>query len=75
MKARLLVDLVGVSEEELYQLLQAIRDCEQAHFKEKVIAMWVDVPEIPTAQAVLILARIRPPFVHGEIHSTGKDVG
>ena len=71
MKARLLVDLVGVSEEELYQLLQAIRDCEQAHFKEKVIAIRVDVPELKAARAEQILARIRPPFVHGQTLSTG----
>jgi hypothetical protein len=47
---------------DLLHLLQAIRDCEQKHFKDKTILIMVDAPELKTAQMEDILDSIRPGF-------------
>lgn len=62
MKVKVIVESKDLSAEEVYQVLQAIRDCEQKHFPQKVISIWVEAPELPAAEAVVILSRVTPPF-------------
>lgn len=63
MEAKVFVHLHGVSEEELFQLLQGIRDAEQAHFREKQVGIWVEtVPEISSEEAAALFRRLTPPF-------------
>ena len=65
MKIKVTLESKDFSAEELYQVLQAIRDCEQKHFPQKVISILVNIPELPTVEGQAILSRITPslPFV------------
>lgn len=62
MRAKVVIHLEDISDEELYRLLQAVRDAEQDYFSEKMVSISVEAPELPAARADQVLARIRPPF-------------
>ncbi|GAH26775.1 unnamed protein product [marine sediment metagenome] len=51
-----------LSKEDLQLLIQAIRDCEQKSFPDREIYIWIDVPELATAEATEILTSIKPPY-------------
>lgn len=65
MKVKVTVDSDQLTVEELRQLLQAIRICEQIWFPDKEISVWVECPELSTDEASQILASIQPPYKHG----------
>jgi hypothetical protein len=52
---------------DLTLLLQAIRDCEQKNFKEKLIWIEVEAPELKVDQVEQVMGSINPPFLHGPI--------
>jgi len=51
-----------LSKEELRLLIQAIRDCEQQSFLDKEIFIWIDAPELTTAEATEFLTSMEPPY-------------
>lgn len=55
----------GLSKDELGHLLQSIRSCEQAYFRDKELFIWVDCPELTTAEVKGLLTNIKPAFDHG----------
>jgi hypothetical protein len=54
-----------LSKDDLRLLLQAIRDCEQKHFKDKKISIIAKVPELGIDETMKILTSIKPPFSYG----------
>jgi len=63
MEAKVTVHCQDISKEELFQLLQGIRDAEQAHFREKNIGIWMEtVPEMPCEEAADLFSTLVPPF-------------
>jgi len=62
-EAKVTVHCHDISKEELLQLLQGIRDAEQAHFREKKIGIWMEtVPEMPSEEAADLFSTLVPPF-------------
>jgi len=55
----------GLSKEELGHLLQSIRNCEQAYFPDKELFIWVDCPELTTAEVRGLFTNLTPPFKYG----------
>jgi len=49
--------------EELRDLIQGIRDCEQRSFPDKEISIWIEAPELSAAESKEILASIKPPYL------------
>lgn len=62
MEVTVVLESQDISSEDLYHLLQAIRDCEQQHFPEKAIGVFVLAPELSVLEAKNLLKRIQPPF-------------
>ncbi|GAI13654.1 unnamed protein product [marine sediment metagenome] len=62
MKVKVTIQSQQLSKEDLRTLIQSIRDCEQKSFPDKEIAIWVDAPELTSAEASEILASIKPPY-------------
>ena len=62
MKVKVTLQSQQLSKEELRLLIQAIRDCEQKSFPDKEIYIWIDAPELTTAEATEILTSIEPPY-------------
>lgn len=56
-----------LSKEDLAKLLQAIRDVEQAQFKDKGIYIQVEAPDLTTDEMGEILKGIEPPFNYGPV--------
>lgn len=54
-----------LDKDDVRTLLQAIRDCEIANFKEKVITITVHVPELSSEESTEILTSIKPPYEIG----------
>ena len=67
MKVKLTLESKELTKEELRRLIQSIRDCEVKSFPDKEISIWVEVPELPTAECAEILTSIKPPYRHGPI--------
>jgi L-asparaginase/Glu-tRNA(Gln) amidotransferase subunit D len=67
MKVHVSIQSEDLSMEELRALLQAIRTAEQAAFKDKVITIAVDAPEMKFADMADILKNIRPPYDYGPV--------
>lgn len=67
MEVKVTIQSKELSKEELQQLIQGIRDCEQKAFPEKEIRIWIEVPELTSAECNQILASIKPPYKHGPI--------
>lgn len=65
MKVKLTLESKELTKEELRCLIQSIRDCEIKYFPQKEISIWVEVPELPTAECTEILASIKPPYKYG----------
>lgn len=63
MKTQVIIGSEELNQYDLAQLMQAIRDCEQTHFKDKQIMIFVDVPELTSAQIQAIITGIKPGFV------------
>ncbi len=59
---KILISSSSLGPSDLAQLLQAIRDCEQFHFREKDIFISVEAPELSCETVEHILLQIRPPF-------------
>jgi len=55
----------ALSKEEVRLLIQSIRDCEIKYFPNKEISIWIEVPELTTAECTEILASIKPPYKYG----------
>lgn len=51
-----------LDKEELRQLIQAIRDCEQRSFRDKEISIWIEAPQLSRSESNEILASIKPPY-------------
>ena len=62
MKVKLIVDSQQLTKEELQQLIQSIRDCEQKSFPDKEVFIWIDAPELSASEGKQILASIKPPY-------------
>jgi len=54
-----------LDKEEIRRLVQSIRDCEMKYFPNKEIAIWIEVPELTTAECTEIMASIKPPYKYG----------
>jgi len=62
MKVKVTLQSQQLSKEELLLLIQSIRDCEQKFFPDREIYIWIDAPELTTAEATEILTSIKPPY-------------
>ncbi len=62
MKIKLTILSQQLTKEDLQNLLQGIRDCEIKYFPNKAISIWIEVPELTTAEGTEILASIKPPY-------------
>lgn len=54
-----------LDKDDVRALLQTIRDCEIANFKEKVITISVHVPALTKEECTAILTSIEPPYEIG----------
>lgn len=68
MEVTITVQSEELSKEELRALIQAIRDCEQRSFPDKVIYIWIDAPELSRVECEEILTSIKPPYKSGPFH-------
>jgi len=78
MEVKVTIRSKELSKEELQVLLQAIRDCEIKSFPNKEISIWIEVPELTSAECAEILASIKPPYKYGPVilprkHKGGRD--
>lgn len=67
MKVNVQVKSEQLTKEDLHQLLQAIRDCEQKNFKDKEIFIGAEAPELTSDEMGEILKSIKPPFTYGPV--------
>ena len=65
MKVKLTLSSQQLTKEEIRLLIQSIRDCEIKYFPNKEISIWIEVPELTTAECTEILASIKPPYKYG----------
>ncbi len=65
MEVKVTMQSKELSKEEVRLLIQGIRDCEIKYFPNKEISLWVEVPELTTAECTEILASIKPPYKYG----------
>jgi len=65
MEVKLTLITQQLTREELRQLLQSIRDCEQASFPDKEISIWIEVLELSHSECAEILTSIKPPYEFG----------
>jgi len=65
MEVKLTLSSQQLTKEELQHLLQSIRDCEIKYFPNKEISIWIEVPELTTAECTEILTSIKPPYKYG----------
>ena len=72
MKVKLTLESQQLTKEELQDLIQSIRDCEQESFPDKEISIWIEAPELSTQECEQILASIKPPYKYkyGPFHVT-----
>ena len=68
MRVKVTIQGQDLSKEELRHLIQSIRDCEQKHFPNKEIFIWMDLPQLTREEATEILASIKPNYRYGPIH-------
>lgn len=54
-----------LTREELLQLIQSIRACEQKSFPDKEISILLEVPELSSSECQEIRASIKPPYKYG----------
>ncbi len=62
MKVKLIIDSQQLTKEELQQLIQSIRDCEQKSFPDKEVFIWIDAPGLSASEGKQISASIKPPY-------------
>lgn len=67
MKINLSIKSDELDKEDLRALLQAIRDCEMANFKEKKIFVSVEAPDMTSEDMTDILTSINPPYDYGPV--------
>ena len=65
MQVKVVIESKQLSKEELRALIQDIRDCEQKCFPDKKISIWIEVPELTSAECAEILTSIKPPYNYG----------
>jgi hypothetical protein len=65
MKVVVAITSEQLDRDDLHLLLQAIRDCEQGHFKDKEIFVGVDVPDLTMDEMGEIVKGINPPYNYG----------
>ena len=68
MRVKVTIQSQELSKEELQLLIQSIRDCEQKHFPNKEIFIWMDLPQLTREEVAEILASIKPNYRYGPIH-------
>lgn len=73
MQVKVTIESEELSKQELQQLIQSIRDCEQKSFPNKEISIWVEVPELTSDECNEILTSIKPPYTYGPIQFQSKD--
>ena len=65
MEVKFTIQSKELTKEEVRLLIQSIRDCEIKCFSNKEISIWLEVPELTTAECTEILASIKPPYKYG----------
>ena len=65
MDLKLTLSSQQLTKEEIRLLIQSIRDCEIKYFPNKEISIWIEVPELTTAECTEILTSIKPPYKYG----------
>ena len=65
MEVKLTLSSQQLTKEEIRLLIQSIRDCEIKYFPNKEISIWIEVPELTTAECTEILTSIKPPYKYG----------
>ena len=61
-KSQIIVGSEELTKTGLAKILQSIRDCEQANFKNKEIMIFVDAPELSSEEVLAIITGITPGF-------------
>ena len=67
MKVNMSIKSDQLNKEDLRALLQAIRDCEMANFREKEIYVSVEAPDMSESDMTEILTSIKPPYNYGPV--------
>ena len=62
MEIKLTLESQQLTMEDLKHLVQSIRDCEQKSFPDKEIFIWIEAPELTSAECAEILTSIKPAF-------------
>ncbi len=75
MRVKVAIQSRDLSKDELGDLLQSIRDCEQRLFKDKEIYISAEAPELTSDEMAEILRKIRPPFTYGPVIFKYKEEG
>jgi len=65
MEIKLTLESQQLTMEDLKHLVQSIRDCEQKTFPDKEIFIWIEAPELTSAECAEILTSIKPAFGWG----------
>ena len=65
MEVKVTIQSKALSKEEVRLLIQSIRDCEIKYFPNKEISIWIEMPELTTAECTEILTSIKPPYKYG----------
>ncbi|MBA7506556.1 hypothetical protein ES706_05248 [subsurface metagenome] len=68
MRVKVTIQSKELSKEELRRLIQSIRDCEQKHFPDKEIFIWLDLPQLTREETAGVLTSIKPPYKYGPFH-------
>jgi hypothetical protein len=71
MKVNIVIYSEELAREDIRVLLQAIRDCEQKHFKGKEVGIALFAPALSKEQCQELIAGIEPGFPHIQAFTGG----
>ena len=71
MKVNIVIYSEQLTREDIQALLQAIRDCEQKHFKSKAVGIAVFAPALSKEQCQELIIGIKPAFPHIQAFTSG----
>jgi len=71
MKVNIVIYSEHLAEEDIQALLQAIRDCEQKHFKSKEVGIAILAPALSKEECQELIASIEPAFPHIQAFTGG----
>jgi len=71
MKVNIVIYSEQLAREDIQALLQAIRDCEQKHFKSKEVGIAIFAPALSKEECRELISGIKPGFTHIQAFTSG----